>query len=47
MAATNLARKRARYLALTRARQREWAVFIWVVHVLALFLFILLVAAYL
>ncbi|MFO0874166.1 MAG: hypothetical protein U0575_09365 [Phycisphaerales bacterium] len=42
-----LAAKRDRFLALPRARQRWWALTIWLVHVGALVLFILLVRAYL
>jgi hypothetical protein len=37
-----LARKRSRFLAQPRARQRAWAIVIWMTHVLALATFILI-----
>jgi hypothetical protein len=42
-----LAKKRSRFLAQSRARQRWWALGIWLVHVAALGLFIFLAARYL
>ncbi len=42
-----LAAQRARFLAQSPARQRWWAILIWVVHVVALAMFVLFGAAYL
>ena len=42
-----IAKKRSRFLAQPRARQRWWALGIWFVHIAALGLFILLGARYL